>query len=521
MVLTGSPGVGKTSVAGRIVARLRDQGWTVVLHSGRWNPEALLESLADALAAESTMDQVARLLRDPAVDDAGKLGVVRQLLRARRLLLVFDGLEQNLSGYGDGFADAGFGEVLRALATATGKGRLLVTSRDLLPGDLDLTRVDIAPLTAREAERLVERMPGLRGLAADVRAEVLRAVGVQPRLVELADALARDGAAEFADTLAGLGRAPAEACAQLVAALLKRRTHGEREALLQAGTCLSPLSTGDLAVALHGPHVGAFDTDDAARALAVLVDLALVARLDDGRHVAQPWVGEAVAAHHDGGAGQRHARAITVHDRRRRTGVGGFDDLSETVRHLTGTRRFAEVATVAIGGLDDLPGALARAALLNQVTRALPADTPGYLELVYRELDELGGLGLAGAALARATEALGGARRAAAQRPTDLAAQRGLSLLLSRAGELELAAGRQEAAEALFREDLAGTERLVATHPRHPVLRRDLSVCHERLGEVGWPRARRRRRSGTSCAAWPSCGSWPTPPRRTGSCAAT
>ncbi|GAA1765780.1 AAA family ATPase [Luedemannella helvata] len=488
VILTGAPGVGKTSVAGRVMARLRGQGWTIVTHSGRWNPEALLTGLADALAKESSMEEVSRLLRDAAVDDAGKLGVVRQLLRARRLLLVFDGLDQNLSEYGEGLADSGFASVLARLAASAGKGRLLLTARDSSPAaGLDLTRVDVPPLNRQEAQRLVDRMTGLRALDEATRATVVRTVSGLPRLVELADALARDGAADFAAALAAIERAPADAREVLVTALFRRRTHGEREALLQASTCLGPISAEDLAVALHGPHVGQFDTDDAERALTALVDLALMARVEGSggvRYAAQPWVGEAVAAHHDGEAGERHARAVAVHDRRRHAGTATFADLSETVRHLAGAHSFGGVATVAVGGLDRLGGALSRAALLNQVTRAVPAETAGFLELVYRELDELGALGLTGAARARAADVLGGELRIAAQQPAELAAQRGLSLLLSRAGELELAAGDQVAAEALFREDLAGTERLVSVFPRHPVLRRDLSVCHERLGEV-------------------------------------
>ena len=47
--LTGIGGIGKTALAGRIIARLREDGWLIAIHEGRWNPTALITATADAI----------------------------------------------------------------------------------------------------------------------------------------------------------------------------------------------------------------------------------------------------------------------------------------------------------------------------------------------------------------------------------------------------------------------------------------------------------------------------------------
>ena len=48
--LTGIGGIGKTALAGRVMSRLRDEGWLIAVHEGRWNPAALITAVAQALA---------------------------------------------------------------------------------------------------------------------------------------------------------------------------------------------------------------------------------------------------------------------------------------------------------------------------------------------------------------------------------------------------------------------------------------------------------------------------------------
>ena len=64
VVLTGVGGIGKTALAGRVMARLADEGWLVAVHEGRWNPAALIGSAGQAVRAAA----------GTAADPAGMLG---------------------------------------------------------------------------------------------------------------------------------------------------------------------------------------------------------------------------------------------------------------------------------------------------------------------------------------------------------------------------------------------------------------------------------------------------------------
>ena len=111
VVLTGVGGIGKTAVAGRVMSRLRDDGWLVAVHEGPWNPAALITGVARALeeAAARVGDQAeadalrtgAAWLADPGHDDGPKLTAIAGLLKSHQLLLVFDDFEQNLTAGGD------------------------------------------------------------------------------------------------------------------------------------------------------------------------------------------------------------------------------------------------------------------------------------------------------------------------------------------------------------------------------------------------------------------------------------
>ena len=91
MVLTGIGGIGKTALAGRVISRLREDGWLIAVHEGRWNPTALITATARAIdrsrcpgitdpAQAAVLRAAAELLTDPAVDDGPKLAAVAGLL---------------------------------------------------------------------------------------------------------------------------------------------------------------------------------------------------------------------------------------------------------------------------------------------------------------------------------------------------------------------------------------------------------------------------------------------------------
>src|ERR1022692_27117 len=137
--LTGIGGIGKTAVAGRVISRLRADGWLIAVHEGRWNPTALIIATARAIgetvpsggdpAQVAALSQVRDLLADRDSDDGPKLAAVATLLTVCRLLVVFDDFEQNLTPGGHGFLDPVIDDVITDLAEAAQTGALLLTSR--------------------------------------------------------------------------------------------------------------------------------------------------------------------------------------------------------------------------------------------------------------------------------------------------------------------------------------------------------------------------------------------------------
>ena len=204
VVLTGIGGIGKTALAGRVISRLREDGWLIAVHEGRWNPTALIIAIATALtdalpritgtAAAASLRQAGSLLSDRGLDDRPKLAVVGGLLAERRLLVVLDDFEQNLTPGGQEFLDPAISEVLDALADAAQTGGLLITCRYQLPGpDRFLVRVPVPGLSAAELRRMFLRLPAIADLDPADQLLLIRAIGGHPRLIEFTDALLRGG----------------------------------------------------------------------------------------------------------------------------------------------------------------------------------------------------------------------------------------------------------------------------------------------------------------------------------------
>src|ERR1022692_978516 len=170
--LTGIGGIGKTAVAGRVISRLRADGWLIAVHEGRWNPTALisvtaeaidaaLPGISDAAQAADLHKALARLV-NPDSDDGPKLATIAEMLPGHRLLLVFGDFEQNLSTGGQAFLDPAIDEVITGLAGAADTGALLLTCRYPLPGqDRFLVDVPIPALSAAELRRMFLRLPTL------------------------------------------------------------------------------------------------------------------------------------------------------------------------------------------------------------------------------------------------------------------------------------------------------------------------------------------------------------------------
>jgi AAA ATPase domain len=135
VVLTGIGGAGKSALAGRMIARLKEDGWLVVAHCGRFDLAAIAVALGAALLQSNREPAAKRgeqLVR-PDLDERVRQVFLGQVLAEERILLVLDDFEQNLGTGGDGFRDEDTATALRFLAERSRTGRMLITSRYPVP----------------------------------------------------------------------------------------------------------------------------------------------------------------------------------------------------------------------------------------------------------------------------------------------------------------------------------------------------------------------------------------------------
>ncbi len=168
VALTGIGGVGKSAVAGRVMQRLKEDGWKVAAHRGRIDLAAIaaLVSQALVLAARPELRQLAKVLADPEIDELQRFSLAANALAQERILLVLDDFEQNLALDGSAFRDPDTANFLGLLAQNAHTGRLLITCRYPLPGfESVLHEVAIGPLSDSETRKLLLRLDSLRDQA--------------------------------------------------------------------------------------------------------------------------------------------------------------------------------------------------------------------------------------------------------------------------------------------------------------------------------------------------------------------
>ncbi|MBL8327814.1 MAG: CHAT domain-containing protein [Rubrivivax sp.] len=183
VVLTGIGGVGKSSIAGRAMARLQEEGWVVAAVAGKLSLSALAQAVSLALLshAHPSLAQAGQHLANGALADDARLGLLGGLLQQVRMLLVLDNFEDNLTTGGQGFVDDAIQAVLRSLVNSAQRGRLLITCRYPVPGlEQELHHQPMPPLSPAEVRKLLWRLESLKGLDRADLAEVMRHVGGAP-----------------------------------------------------------------------------------------------------------------------------------------------------------------------------------------------------------------------------------------------------------------------------------------------------------------------------------------------------
>ena len=523
VMLTGVGGIGKTALAGRVMSRLRDEGWLIAVHEGRWNPTALIDAtvqaITDGLPKVSDRPQAdalraaAGLLADPGSDDGPKLAVIRQLLGSLRLLVVFDDFEQNLSTGGDAFLDPAIDEVISGLADAAGPGALLVTSRYPLPGpDRFLVPVPVPPLSPAELRRLFLRLPALRDLGTEDRRLLIRTIGGHPRLIQFTDALLRGGRSSLMPVQVKLrdlaqrhglrlrGHQPLDRVLDqamllgsadiLLTELTGLLTPAQRNLVRQVAVCRAPMTLDDLAFTLTpsprvegGTNAGASPDLTALPAdVDRLTDLTLLTPGDG--IVMHPWTAALVTRNIHDDLHPQHEGALAMRFRRFSQRRGTYDDLIDICRHLAALHRYDDIADIAEQAAQIVPGTLSLVACLAELRPLIPPTEQAWIIVAGNEADALlraGNMPLAAQQLQTICRQV---ETQVAAEPSDISWQRLLSVSRNRLGDVAVATGDLAGARSAYQASLDIRTRLAAADPASTEWQRDLAVSHERLGNV-------------------------------------
>ena len=532
--LTGIGGIGKTALAGRVISRLRADGWLIAVHEGRWNPAALIavtaHAIADALrnangpeprtadipanssAQVETLRDALTRLTDLSSDDGLKLAVIARLLADEQLLVAFDDFEQNLTPNGDAFVDPTTGQMITSLADAAEVGALLFTSRYQLPGpDWFLVQIPIPPLSAVELQRLFLRMPALADLDSKDRRILTRAIGGHPRLIEFADALLRGGHASLrhvqlklrnlaraegidlaADRSLGdvmdqamlLGRADI-----MLIELLGLLTSEQVRVLAQIAVNRAPTRLADLAFAL-GHNAGSRDTEgesniDLPTLIADVDRLTSLTMLIPGENIMMhPWMADLVTRNMPIDLTPEHERALAMRYRRFEQHRASYDDLADIPRHLAALNRYDDIAAMAKVSTKILPGTQATVVFLADIGPLIPQAEQAWIVVADLEAEAL----LKAGKLPSAVEKLRSIHRRIQARVHDeedvVQSKRDLSVSHNKLGDVAAAVGDLAAARVAYQASMQIRLPLIATDPGNGQWQRDLSVSYDKLGDV-------------------------------------
>jgi hypothetical protein len=134
VALCGIGGVGKSSIAGRVMSRLRERGWVTAAVAGPVDLDRLCRVVRDALDRldDPAAGRLVAGLGEPA-DDELRLGRLSRALADHRVLLVLDNFEDNFVLGGGSYLEPATEAVMGWLLAGAGRGRLLITSQHPVP----------------------------------------------------------------------------------------------------------------------------------------------------------------------------------------------------------------------------------------------------------------------------------------------------------------------------------------------------------------------------------------------------
>ncbi len=510
LVLTGIGGIGKSSLAGRIMVRQRERGWLLVAQVGRWDLADLTKKVADALANHDPAAPLLVKLHAPDLDDLRRQMLLHEAVDQFQLLLVLDDFEQNLTPEGE-FLNDDCADQLQALAANAGAARLLLTSRPF-PQSLSAYFAEqrLVGLSRAESGKLISRLPQLSGRDATELARIQNLIGGHPRLLELLDALLNDGqgrlravcdklehllqlhgqtreATDLADALQttvhlGLRDILLE---QLLALATAR---GDDELLYQAAVSRLPTSAAGLVRILTEAGVAtASDPLAIATALTRLTRLTLLQPAADDAVLAQRWTAQGLAELQPERYRTCCLRAAHYRLWRCEHESHDYEDLQEALRNALDGQAYVLATSLAESCFSILTRqqkSWAISALAAEILAALPYDHRDYAYIADTEAQAQLAHGQADKALRRSQAVLERQQERVRDQPENSREQCNLSVSYINTGELYLALGQGEEAAAAFTKALAIHERLASSEPGRTDFQRDLSVLYERLGDL-------------------------------------
>ena len=259
-IVYGIGGMGKTSLANRLITALGDEVDLVLFMRGRTTPVEILQELGGKLRPlclkrhlddDDPLSRAARELRDPRQDWDYQLRLVEDLVFPHvSVLLVLDEAEQNMRDADQGTQDDAPSELIDPEMAAfiqrwTGlspDSRLLVTSRyPIALTDEVMSRVTLhhlGPLSRAETGKLMWRLTALDALEPDERDRAYADVGGHPRALEYLDSLLRGHRARFADVASRMEAALRARGIENSFAWLGQGTRGLDQALAETVTLI-------------------------------------------------------------------------------------------------------------------------------------------------------------------------------------------------------------------------------------------------------------------------------------------
>ncbi|MEM9156365.1 MAG: CHAT domain-containing protein [Cyanobacteria bacterium P01_F01_bin.33] len=512
LIVTGTGGVGKSTLLGRVMRRLKEDGWWLAAHRGRFDLSAVSLAVGMAVleAGETAWQQRGKLLLQENLPDVARLQILGAVLAESPLLLVLDDFEDNLHPGGE-WVDPELGELLGLLLTQSRRGCLAIASRYPVKGLAErLARIDLGPLSRAEIGKLVLRLPALQELESRERSQLLRMLGGHPRILELFDAILRQGRGrlpQVTDKLKALTeglnvdlenesgdlRQQAELAVTVGARdiclqeLLERAEGaGLDEVLLQLAVSNLPVTVAGLARMLDLSAEG--DVEGTRAAIESLADLALVYRPDRNSAWVHRWTAEGLAQLANSEAHQqRYRRAGDYRIWRVQHESHSLEDGFEAVRNYLAGAAFdaaADWTKNCCQALVRFQQMLVCAALASEVLESLPASHGNFAVVADFEAKANLALGRTEPAFHRYHFLVERYQALTAAEPERADYQRDLSVSYNKMGDLYRALGQGELARDAYANALAIRERLAAAEPERADYQRDLSFSLVRVAAM-------------------------------------